>query len=627
MMKLENVIEKMKQHQELIAALVAGVMIIIGLMLQKTAPQVTPLIFCVSYLIGGYAKAKEGLTETIKYKKLNVELLMILAAIGSAIIGYWLEGALLIFIFSLSGALETYAMNKSQQSMSALLAMQPHEAWLIEPNKEVRRVQIADLIVGDEILVKPGEQIPVDGKVRSGNSIVDEAALSGESKGVHKNTGETVFAGTFNLQAALTIEMTTVTEQSLFQKIIDLVREAQSKKTESEQFIDRFEGVYVKLVLLAVTLMMLLPPLLGGWSWQVAIYRAMVLLVVASPCALVASITPALLAVMSNGAKHGVLFKGGEQIERLAQITTIAFDKTGTLTKGQPTVTSCYVAPNEDKRQILGILAGMENQTTHPLATAVLRYCKEEAVQLTQVPHVTDHPGLGIETTAGGMTYLVGKAAFMKQTALTKFETVKGERESERQGTVIYLQKGEEVVLKLVVNDSIRRESRQAIERLNTLGIHTLMLTGDNEQTAQCVAAETKVETVVANCLPAEKVEAIEGLRQAGAEVAMIGDGINDAPALASASLGIAMGEGSDIAIETADIVLMKNDLLKLVSAVTLSRKASRIIKQNIVFSLSVMLLLILSNFLQLINLPFGVIGHEGSTIIVILNSLRLLRH
>ncbi|EUJ40176.1 heavy metal translocating P-type ATPase [Brochothrix campestris] len=625
--KIKNLIEKSRRHQELIAALVAGVMIVLALCLQKPLPQVTPIVFCSAYVIGGYAKAKAGLLETITSKKLNVELLMILAAIGSALIGYWLEGALLIVIFALSGALETYALNKSQQAMSALLAMQPHEAWLLDEQKTVTRVQITELVVGDKILVKPGEQIPVDGNVRLGKSVVDEAALSGEAQGVGKSYGDSVFAGTFNRQATLTIEMTTLPEQSLFQKIIDLVREAQSKKTNSEQFIDRFEGVYVKIVLFAVVLMMVLPPLLGGWTWQVATYRAMVLLVVASPCALVASITPALLAVMSNGAKHGVLFKGGDQIERLARITTIAFDKTGTLTKGQPIVTRCYVAPTENVREALAIVAGMEAQTTHPLAAAVMDYCKTKAIELAQVDSIIDHPGLGISTTVADTTYLVGKGAFMNKAALTSFRRIKGEVDSETVGTVIYMQRGTEVIVELTVNDTVRAESHRAINQLTNLGIHTVMLTGDNEQTARQIAAETKVEKVVANCLPAEKVEAITQLQQAGEAVAMIGDGINDAPALATASLGIAMGEGSDIAIETADIVLMKNDLLKLVSAVKLSRRASRIIKQNIMFSLSVIVLLIASNTLQWINLPFGVIGHEGSTILVILNSLRLLRH
>ena len=332
-------LEKVKPHLELIAALLSGVLILIGWILDKNGIGTSAVvIFLLAYVIGGFAKAKEGIESTIEEKDLNVEMLMILAAIGSAIIGYWTEGAILIFIFSLSGALETYTMNKSHREISALMDLQPEEALRVT-NGLSEKVAVSELVTGDHILVKPGERIPADGKIIDGRTNIDQAAITGESIPVTKSIGDEVFAGTVNLRGSITIEMTKPSSDTLFQKIITLVQSAQSEKSPSQLFIERFEGTYVKVVLAVVALMMFVPHFALGWSWTETFYRAMILLVVASPCALVASIMPATLSAISNGARHGILFKGGIHLENLGNLKAIALDKTGTLTKGKPEVT------------------------------------------------------------------------------------------------------------------------------------------------------------------------------------------------------------------------------------------------------------------------------------------------
>lgn len=360
--------EKILEHKELIAALVSGFIILLAWRMESTEQTTAAIIaYLTAFFIGGYAKAKEGIEDTIEDKSLNVEILMIIAAIGSAIIGYWMEGAVLIFIFALSGALETYAMNKNNREISSLMELQPEEAWLVRGGFEPIKVSVKDLKVNDHILVKPGERIPADGEIFKGVSTVDEAAITGESMPITKNVGNEVFAGTVNLNSVLTVKVTKPSTETVFQKIITLVQSAHSEKSPSQQFIERFESVYVKAVLLAVALMMFLPHYLLGWDWTTTLYRAMVLLVVASPCALVASIMPATLSAISNGARNGILVKGGVHLEHLSAIRVLAVDKTGTLTQGTPVVTDFIVRDELDKQQTLALIAGIEEQSNHPL--------------------------------------------------------------------------------------------------------------------------------------------------------------------------------------------------------------------------------------------------------------------
>ena len=370
-------LEKVKPYLELIAALFSGVLILIGWILDKNGIGTSAvIIYLLAYVIGGFAKAKEGIESTIHEKELNVEMLMILAAIGSAIIGYWTEGAILIFIFALSGALETYTMNKSHREISALMDLQPEEAMRVT-NGISEKVAVSELVIGDHILVKPGERVPADGKIIDGRTNIDQAAITGESIPVTKSIGDEVFAGTVNLRGSITIEMTKPSSDSLFSKIITLVQSAQSEKSPSQLFIEKFEGTYVKTVLAVVALMMFVPHYALGWSWTETFYRAMILLVVASPCALVASIMPATLSAISNGARHGVLFKGGIHLENLGNLKAIALDKTGTLTKGKPEVTDVVFREDLTEEDFLFHVASIETYSNHPLATAIVRYTKD----------------------------------------------------------------------------------------------------------------------------------------------------------------------------------------------------------------------------------------------------------
>lgn len=621
-----HLIEKLKEHIELIAAVVAGILIAIAWFTTRDEmTSVGIVLYLLAFLIGGFAKAKEGVEETIANKELNVEFLMILAAIGSAVIGYWTEGAILIFIFALSGALETYAMNKSHKEISALMDMQPEEAWLVLADGSLERVKVDTLQVGDVVMIKPGERIPTDGVIADGATSIDEAAITGESIPVSKFAGDDVFAGTVNMTGAVKMTMTKPSSESLFQKIIDLVQSAQSEKSPSQQFIERFEGTYVKVVLIAVGLMLFVPHFVLGWDWTTTFYRAMVLLVVASPCALVAAIMPATLSAISNGARNGVLFKGGLHIEHLSVLQAIAFDKTGTLTQGKPVVTDFIVRDGLDEKQTLSMLAGIEYNSNHPLAVAITAYAKQQDVSFANAT-IKDIPGYGLEATIDDVFYKVGKMDFVGREAAMQFANGAAPLLAEEGKTVIFMADAQGIVAMAAMKDTVREEAKQAIAQLKELGIHTIMLTGDNEKTAKAIAKEAGVESYIAECLPETKVTHIKELMSKYKFVGMVGDGINDAPALATATTGIAMGEGTDVALETADVVLMKNDLSKISYAVKVARKMQRIVKQNIIFAISVIMLLIASNFLQVVDLPLGVIGHEGSTILVILNGLRMLR-
>ena len=623
-----DLIEKMTEYKELIAVGIAGVLIAIALILSAfNDVKVATACYLLAYIIGGYAKAKEGLLETFEKKALNVELLMIMAAIGSALIGYWMEGAILIFIFGISGALETYAMNKSKKEITALMGMQPQEAWRIEEDGATVLVPVTELKINDRVLIKPGEQVPTDGVVSEGETTINEAAITGESLPVLKTPGKEVFAGTLNGSGAIEIRMTKLTSETVFQKIIDLVATAQAEQSPAEQFIERFEGRYVKVILGIVGLMLIVPHYLVGWDWTTTFYRAMILLVVASPCALVASITPASLAAISNGAKRGILVKGGSYIEALSEVKTIVFDKTGTLTQGRPTDVSIYSLPLLEEAEILAILSGIERQSNHPIAQSICRQLEKQGVVSQQEFLVEEFPGWGIKGTVAGITYKVGKESWMNQVSVKQFLKASGFNAPIVGKTVVFMERDDEVILMATLEDEVRPEAQAAIAEIQALGIQTIMLTGDNETTAKKISTTAGVPVYIANCLPADKVTEIKKLKGNNDLIAMVGDGINDAPALAIADVGIAMGKGTDVALETADVVLMKDDLTQIASTIKLSRKMKRIVKQNISFSIGVMLILIVSNFFQMMNLPFGVIGHEGSTILVILNSLRLLRN
>src|SRR5690625_918340 len=631
--KLTNypILDKLRQHHEIIAAITSGVIILIIWLFRSSIEPNHPGwwagLHILAFIIGGYAQAKEGITDSIKNKELNVELLMIFAAIGASAIGFWTEGAILIFIFALAGALETYTLNKSDQEISSLMELQPEEATLLINGKS-KVVPVEQLKVNDQILVLASDRIPADGKIIKGSTSVDESTITGESLPLTKRVNDDVFAGTVALNGSITVEITKPASETVFQKIIQMVQTAQDEKSPKQLFIERFEDSYVKVVLVAVVLMMFLPYLLFDWTLEMSIYRAMVLLVVASHCALVASVMPATLSAISNSAKNNVLFKGGIHLENMSNIDIMAFDKTGTLTNGTPVVTDKLIHPDYDSNQIHEIVGAIENESTHPLARALTNFSLETlkqdkfSVDVTKMKTIS---GKGVIGTVNNEEWFVGKE-YMTENNSNPFYGTKATELANEGKTVVFVSHNDQIVAIYALIDTIRKDAVEAIKSLNKRGVKTVMLTGDNELTAQAIAKETGIETYVSECLPDEKVTEIKALMQEDKKVAMIGDGINDAPALATADLGIAMGEGTDVALETADMVLMKNDLAKINETISLSKRMNRVVKQNIFFSLAVIGVLIISNFVQIIDLPLGVIGHEGSTILVILNGLRLLK-
>ncbi|EAD3115807.1 heavy metal translocating P-type ATPase [Listeria monocytogenes] len=619
--------EWMKQNWQFITTGISGILIVIGCLVGSDVGDFwTAVIFLSAFVIGGFEQAKEGIQATIQTKKLNVELLMILAATGASIIGYWFEGAILIFIFSVSGALETYTTNKSKREITKLMAFQPERAFRLLPNGDLEEVAAKELQLDDMVFVRPGESVPIDGVIVRGSTTLNEAAINGESVPATKTVGADVFGGTVNVSSAITVKVTQTFDNTIFSKIIRLVESAQSEPSKTARFIERFEDAYVKAVLLFVLVMMFLPHFVLGWSWNETFYRAMVLLTVASPCALVASVMPATLAAISNGARHGILFKGGVHLENLRGVKAVAFDKTGTLTNGTPELTDRLFAENVDKQQVINVVGAMERQSLHPLAAAITQDLEAEITEKLTEIEVTDVPGWGVQAVYLEAIWQVGKAGFVGNEEARVFSNGAFERLAGEGKTIVYVAKDGVIQAMFALKDTCRPEAIRTIKALQAKGIKTIMVTGDNEQTGAAIQAELGMDYVVSGCLPEKKVDVLKELSVTYGSVAMVGDGINDAPALAHAAVGIAMGEGTDIAMETADVVLMKNDLEKIPYAYNLSERLHWITWQNICFAIAVILVLITANVFQLINLPFGVVGHEGSTILVILNGLRLLR-
>lgn len=589
--------------------------------------------YVLSYICGGWLKLKDGVVTLIRDKDLDVNLLMIAAALGAASIGYWSEGAILIFIFALSGALETFTMNRSSKDISALMDLKPEEAHVIRSGVEYV-LPVEEVLVGDLVLVKPGERIPADGTVQDGQSAVNQSSITGESIPVDKNKGDDVYAGTVNGQGALYIIVSQTSESSLFAKIIRLVQEAQSEMPKSQRMIERFEHIYARVILLATLALAVFPPLLLQETWTEAFYRAMVFLVVASPCALVASIMPATLSAISNSARKGVLFKGGAYLDHISHVKEIAFDKTGTLTSGKLEVTDVIPYESMNEQGLLLAAGALEKLSTHPIAKAIVAEAQRSGdgvVDSELGPRPSQfqaHAGQGIEAVWAGESWRIGKPAYIQSEQEIDGDIREQIDTLQYQGkTVIVIEKSRRVVGVIALQDRIRPEAIEMVKQLKRQGIQVAMLTGDQKQTANSIATEAGIDLVFSELLPEDKLSIVKELKTQYGQIAMVGDGVNDAPALASASVGIAMGAaGSDAALETADVVLMNDDLTNIGRAIVLSRRTQSIVKQNIIFAAVVIMGLIATNFIFGIPLPLGVVGHEGSTILVILNGLRLLK-
>lgn len=582
-----------------------------------------------AYLSGGWFAAEE-VWERLQHRVLDVHFLMLAVALGSALIGHWDEGAMLLFLFSISGALEHYAMGRTQREIGALFKAAPKTATQLDDAGHEREVPVAELQPGARLLIKPGTQFPLDAEIIKGKSAADESTLTGEAAPVEKNVGDSVLAGTLNLWGAVEVLVLRAANQSALQKIIRLIREAQRLKAPSQRFTDKFGSNYTYAITgLAFAMFFVwwlgfgLPAFTSTAQTNSAFYRTMALLVVASPCALVLSIPSAVLAAIAWGARRGILFRGGAAIEQLADVDVVALDKTGTLTTGELQVEKVESFPAGREQDMATLACAMERLSTHPLARAITRYGKQHALPPLALDHFESITGLGLRAQLGDKTCLLGR----RELVLSKLPagshpdappTAAGISE-------VWVSDGE-LLGRILLRDDIRPQAAAVLTELHHAGLRTVVLTGDRPEAAELLKRELHFDELRAGLKPEQKVEAIREFNAAGKHVAMVGDGVNDAPSLAAAHVGVAMGaRGSDAALEQAQVVLMHDRLENFLAAYRLSQRARAVIRQNVIISLGTVVVLVGFALFGKVPLTLGVLGHEGSTVVVVLNSLRLL--
>ncbi len=591
--------------------LIAGILFtVIGFV---TSDLVSQIAFYIAIFFLGYFAAQDAIVETIKSKSPNVDLLMILAALGAVVINYESEGAMLLLIFAGAEFLEAFASDKSTNAIKELMAQVPTVAQVLKPNGDVVEVGTSELVIGDIVIVSKGAQVPIDG-ISDRKTQINEASLTGESLPAEKEPGDAVFAGTLNEGNVFHLTVNKTSDQTVFSNIIRMVEEAQNRPSHIAKFIDRFEKKYVTGVLITVPIFIAILYYMNGFTFEEAFYRGMVLLTVASPCALVASATPATLSAISNGAKNGVLVKGGAAMEALATMDVLYSDKTGTMTFGDFRVVDYEAATDVIKEVVF-----MEQQSSHPIAKAIVSKFSDLSLDaIDSREPIEEIAGLGLKKGS----YRVGKPS-----AFTQFNDPNQYHEkSAGDHTTILVAKENQIVGYFSMSDQVRHEAVDAVKGFQEEGVEVILLTGDNEAVAKKVAKEVNITHYKAACTPEDKINAVMASQEKEQVVGMIGDGINDAPALANANIGIAMGSGTSVAMESAEVVIVKNDLMKLLYSYKLSQRLNRIIKQNIIFAVGVIIMLVVLNVLGLLDLPTGVVFHEGSTILVILNGLRLIR-
>lgn len=585
-------------------------------------------LYILSLLLAGYHIITEGFLDTfrqsVKHKKFkpNIHILMTLAAIGAVIIGEYLEAALLILIFAGAHYLEHYAEDKSNKEITKLLQLNPTTARRLKKNGETEIVDVSELQVGDRLSILNGDQIPTDGIVISGSSAVDQAAITGESIPVEKNVGDALFGSSINGTGTLVMEVTKDSSETVIAKIIELVSQTQNNISKTAAFIKKVEPIYVTVVLLIAPIFFLAGLYLFQWGSYDSFYRTMVFLIATSPCALAVTDIPATLSAISNLAKRGVLFKGGSYLSNLSDLKAVAFDKTGTLTTGKPIVTETYFGNEivDEKQHFEQIIVSMESKSNHPLAQAIIQYYDEIPPTDLEVENII---GVGLVAQEAGQTYKIGKPSsyevipddILKQTEIFEHEGK----------TVVYFGTDDKVLALIAIQDVPKETSKAAIHYFKEENIHTVMLTGDAKRTGEAIGRQLAIDEVRGNIMPEEKAAIIAELKETYPVMAMVGDGVNDAPALVTADVGVAMGEGTDIAIDVADAVLMKNDLMRFAYTHKLARRLRKIVLQNIFIALIVVFFLVFMNVIGQMNMTFAVIVHEGSTLVVILNGLRML--
>jgi Cd2+/Zn2+-exporting ATPase len=610
------------------------VLLVTGAIVERTGSAVVAqALFHASAVSGGWYTARSTWTS-LRRLQFDVNLLMLLAAAGAAAIGYAPEAAMLMFLFSLSNTLEVYTMGRTRRALHALLDLRPPRALVRRDGRELE-VEADSVRVGETVIVRPGEAVPVDGTVTRGESLVDQSSLTGESVPVTKRVHDKLFAGTLNQHGALEMLATRAAANSALARIVALVQQAQEQKSRAEELAEVTGRYYTIVVIVGAALMLLVPPLALGHGWRDSLYRAMTLLVVASPCALVIATPATVLSAIANAARNGILFKGGAYLEALGRVRVVAFDKTGTLTHGRFEVTDVLPLDGAGERELLAWAASAEKRSPHPLAQAVVQAAEARGIAVEPADTLTNHLGKGLVATAGGHTIEVGTPELFTSLGVTPpavaVEQVR--RLAAEAKTPMILRRGVAWGV-IAAMDRVRPSAAGAIRDLRAAGVRRVaLLSGDSDHTVRAIGAQTGVDELHGKLLPEDKVRVIGELESRHGPSAMIGDGVNDAPALARATVGIAMGGiGSDVAMESADVVLMGDDLAAFPYAVGLAQRARRVVIQNLVIATGVMAALVVWVFagqytpLGPLKLPVAVSGHEGSTVVVILNGLRLLR-
>jgi Zn2+/Cd2+-exporting ATPase len=627
--------------------IIVAASMVVGALLTWVPAEPSPwrwLPFGIAYVVGGGRIARDSWTTLRDEHRLSIDFLMGAAALGAALVGSPLEGVILIFLFSLSNALEAYAMGRTRSAIHQLMDLRPAEATVVdEAGNETGRLAVEELRPGHRILIRPGERIAADGAVDSGRSEVDQSAITGESMPVAKNIGDDVYAGTINRGGVLTVRVSRLAGETVLARIVRLVEEAREQRAPAQHFIDRFAHPYTLGVVAATALVALIPPLAFGADWSDAFYRAMTLLVVASPCALVISTPSAILSGIANGARHGILFKGGAYLDLAGTIDTIAFDKTGTLTVGRPRLLAS-VTVDQLRREIRGnggddadredsamiaLAAAVERPSEHHLAAAVLQEARTRGIAVPDVADFSALPGEGVVGVVEGRRTWVGNVSMAGRMSAPVGAVLSGwiAEQTSRGRSIVYVGVEAAILGALAFGDALKHNAAATVRHLSYEGIRWItVLSGDHPQAVRAIAAELGADEVRAGLLPHEKVDAIRILTESSRGVAMVGDGVNDAPAMAAATLGIAMGAvGTDVAIETADVVLMSDDIEKVDYVIHLGKRARRVVRQNVYFSVGWMFMLVSIALTVGIPLTLAVVAHEGSTLLVAANGLRLL--
>ena len=589
----------------------------------------TKALYILAIIIGGFDLFKEGFSDLIKLD-FSMESLMTIAIIGAAFIGEWAEGSIVVILFAISEALERFSMDKARQSIRSLMDIAPKEA-LIRRNNVEQLVSVDKIDIDDIMIIKPGQKIAMDGLVINGHSSVNQAAITGESVPVEKQLDDEVFAGTLNEEGVLEVKVTKKVTDTTIAKIIHLVEEAQGERAPAQAFVDKFAKYYTPFIIIMALLIVVVPPLFFGGDWNKWLYQGLSILVVGCPCSLVISTPVSIVSAIGNAAKNGVLVKGGVYLEEIGHLRAIAFDKTGTLTKGKPVVTDFIATSSETDINYLSIISSLESLSQHPLASAILNEADKtnvdyKSIQIEDFQSIT---GKGLTGIHQNIRYYIGSPKLFSASVIEETAVKVQYRKFQEQGkTAMYFGTDEQILGVIAVADEVRDSSAAVISELHKLSIeHTIMLTGDNTKTAESIGKQLGVTEIKGDLMPQEKLDSIKALRTTYNKVAMVGDGINDAPALAASTVGIAMGgAGTDTALETADVALMGDDLQKLPFIVRLSRQTLKVIKQNITFSLGIKLLALLLVIPGWLTLWIAIVADMGATLLVTLNGLRLMK-